>query len=124
MKVLLLAILLTLGAGPDADFKEGGVALSYEQIVDSGYSVVGYPGELVIAPGGFGERFLEIAWCESRYDRHAIGALGELGSLQIHRVHQEPMAQAGLDIRVERDRIRWAVNLYRAYLWRPWSCSH
>ncbi len=112
--------------GPDADFVESGTSISYEQLVeDFGYAVVGSTvNERIIAPGDFGHDFLPVAWCESRYDTNAVGLLGELGQLQVMPTyHQQPMEMAGLSIYVERDRILWSIRLWRAYSWRPWSCS-
>ncbi len=114
-----------LASGPDADFVEAGTSITYGQLVeDFGYAVIGSDvHERIIAPGDFGRDFLPVNWCESGYQSIRVGLLGELGQLQIYpKYHQGPMEAAGLSIYVEHDRLLWAIGLWRAYQWRPWSC--
>jgi len=130
LPLALLIIVLSCGtgafaSGPDADFVESGTSITYEQLVDGfGYAVIGSNvHERIIAPGDFGRDFLPVNWCESGYQSIRVGLLGELGQLQIYpKYHQGPMEAAGLSIYVEHDRLLWAIGLWRAYQWRPWSC--
>ena len=74
-------------------------------------------------PGAMAAGVVAVATCESRWDPEAVGAAGERGLLQVHPVHRQAMASAGLDYDQESDRIKWAVRLWEGRGWTPWSCG-
>lgn len=83
--LLLLLTGQTASASCCEDFAEGGLSISYQQIEDMGFGVV--KGQQVhIAPEGFAERFIAVAYRESRYNPLALGKNGKyncIGLLQL-----------------------------------------
>ena len=85
MRLLLLALaLLTLGAGPDADYKDSSTAISYSQLVeDFGYGIITVDGETLIVPAEFAQGYLPIMACESDFKTDAVSPTGCLGLMQL-----------------------------------------
>ena len=124
------------GFSPDADWQGSGNTETvitpelgyYEQALEDGLGVVGYPGALLVVPGEFARGFLAVAECESGYNPQAVGALGELGILQVHPVHMqlvtrlgyywEQMAEAAPNIVVAA----WIWSYTES--WASWSCGY
>ena len=78
----------------------------------------------VEVPRQFAVWAVPVALCESGFNDAAVGALGELGMLQIHvRVHGPRMRAMGLDPAEGGDRFRFAVVLHREQGSAPWTCG-
>lgn len=64
---------------------------------------------------------LRVFWCESNYNRYAVGAAGELGLAQLHpRWHLWRFDGDPFDPIIN---LRAALSLYNEQGWRPWSCK-
>lgn len=96
----------------------------YEQALEDGYGIVGFPGDLRVVPEDFAEGFLAVAECESGYDTNAVGALGELGILQILPLNFPWMRRLVWNPYSESDRIAFAAYYWQIAGWSPWSCAY
>lgn len=74
-------------------------------------------------PREMAEGAFNVITCESKWNTSAVGAEGEMGLIQVHPIHRRSMVREGLDYRSERDRLNFAVSLWRVSGWNPWSCS-
>ena len=82
-------------------------------------------------PGGMAAEIASVVGCEARGDLmrpygipgHAVNrSSGARGQLQVHPIHAAAMARLGLDYTIEHDRVLYAVRLWEAAGWAPWSC--
>jgi hypothetical protein len=63
-----------------------------------------------------------IAYCESRYYPHAVGAAGERGIFQIHPVHFGSVDESRLFEPLYNARFAWRMSR-GGTSWAPWTCS-
>lgn len=122
----VLAWLTFLAVASTPDYEPG----YYESVLDSGYGVVGYPGQLRLVDERFAKGFLPVAWCESRYNARAISPNGCLGLMQLcmdsamRKVitsmgyTPEDMLEADANIHVAE---RWWTLTGRN--WSAWECK-
>ena len=68
----------------DADFRESSYSMTFEQLEDFGWSVIGY-NRIHIAPIAFVEGVMRISMCESTYRPEAVSPTGCLGLMQLCR---------------------------------------
>ena len=83
----------------------------------------GMDGPPTLVPERFARDAVGIVSCESGGDSEVVGPAGELGRLQIHPIHFPGMKRLRLDPAYEPDRVRYAVLLWTAQGWEPWSCN-
>ena len=82
-------------------------------------------------PSGMAAGIASVVGCEARGDLmrpygipgHAVNrSSGARGQLQVHPIHAPAMERLGLDYTIEHDRVLYAVRLWEAGGWAPWSC--
>lgn len=131
--VISLVVILTdsaEAAPPDADWSDGGVTITYGQIVDGyGWGVIGdSEGQSIIVPAEFAKGYLPVAWCESRYDNEAVGKAGERGLLQIMELHIARIRRLGFTWDQMFEAIPNALvglDIWKdSQSWRAWSCAY
>ena len=100
---------------------------SYDDILDAGYGIIRYQGHTLLVKPEFARTYLDVAWCESKYDERAEGAAGERGFLQIHGLHKARIARLGY---TWEQMYEFWPNLIVAYdiwsdsqSWDQWSCG-